>query len=217
MARPDKSKVSAVAQSHSLFYVISFLEGGAVMACELIGAKLIAPYYGNSLYVWTSVLGTTLGGLTSGYYLGGIVSQKPGIRRKLSIILLVSALLFGLMPQISAAVMGATISLSIQLGSLLSCIVFIFPLLLCFGMVSPLIIRIVSQNVESVGKKAGTVYSVSTAGGILMTFVVAFYSIPELGLAASSYGSAALLLAACLLSLRASNRPGAPAPEGVPA
>ena len=173
------------------------------MACELIGAKLIAPYYGNSLYVWTSVLGTTLGGLTSGYYIGGAVSAKPGLRRNLTIILCASALLFALMPLLSAIVMNATIGLSIQLGSLISCAVFIFPLLFCFGMVSPLIIRIVSENVESVGKKAGTVYSISTGGGIVMTFSVAFYSIPALGLAASSYGTAALLGAACVLSLLA--------------
>jgi len=26
------------------------------MAVELMGAKLVAPFYGNSLYVWTAVL-----------------------------------------------------------------------------------------------------------------------------------------------------------------
>ena len=64
----------------TLFYIVSCLEGAAVMIGELAGAKLIAPFYGNSLYVWTSVLGTTLIGLASGYYLGGIVSKKYGLQ-----------------------------------------------------------------------------------------------------------------------------------------
>ena len=67
-------------------------------------------------------------------------------------------------------------------------------------MVSPLIIRIGSEKVEAVGKKAGTIYAISTLGGILMTFGVAFYSIPELGLATSSYATAGLLLAATVIS-----------------
>ncbi len=189
------------ASNYLLYYIISFLEGGAVMACELIGAKLIAPYYGNSLYVWTSVLGTTLGGLTTGYYLGGMISVKPSIKKHLRNILLASTLLFALMPLISSLIMNATLRLSIQMGSLISCLVFIFPLLLCLGIVSPLIIRIVSENVNDIGKKAGTVYAVSTLGGILMTFAVAFFSIPTLGLAISSYLSAALLLTASALSV----------------
>ena len=36
------------------------VEGGALMATELIGAKLIAPFYGTSVYVWAAVLATTL-------------------------------------------------------------------------------------------------------------------------------------------------------------
>ncbi len=51
------------------------------MAVELVGAKLLAPYFGTSLYVWAAALGTTLGGLTLGYFFGGrlrsVVSGTP--------------------------------------------------------------------------------------------------------------------------------------------
>jgi predicted membrane-bound spermidine synthase len=184
-----------------LYYAVSFLEGSAVMACELAGAKLIAPFYGNSLYVWSSVLGTTLGGLTAGYYLGGIISEKPQVRKYLIFILLISTLLMVLTPAISSIIMNLTISLSVQLGSLLSCLVFIFPVLLCFGMVSPVIIRIVSSDVTRVGKKAGTVYAISTVGGLIMTFSMGFYFIPTLGLKMSCYLTAILLAIATALSV----------------
>ena len=59
-----------------LLYVLSFIEGGAVMGAELVSAKMIAPYFGNSLYVWASVLGVTLTSLMIGYLIGGRLSVK---------------------------------------------------------------------------------------------------------------------------------------------
>ena len=53
------------------FFILAFIEGGSVMAIELLGAKMLAIYYGNSLYVWTSVLSITLAGLAAGYFAGG--------------------------------------------------------------------------------------------------------------------------------------------------
>jgi hypothetical protein len=55
---------------------LAFIEGASVMACELLGAKMIAPFFGSSLYVWASVLGITLFGLMTGYYTGGYLSEK---------------------------------------------------------------------------------------------------------------------------------------------
>jgi len=193
-------------QNYKLFYLISFLEGATVMGAELLGAKMIAPYYGNSLYVWTSVLATTLLGLTIGYYIGGNLSAKQNVNKVLMSVLGISTLLFILMPFISSAVMGATLSLSLQLGSLISCLVFILPMLICFGIVSPLIIRIVSQQVSEVGSKAGMVYTISTAGGIIMTFVMGFYMIPFLGLKMSAYICAGIMALALGINFIANNK-----------
>jgi hypothetical protein len=33
-------------------YLLSFFEGGSVMSAELIGAKMLAPVFGTTLYVW---------------------------------------------------------------------------------------------------------------------------------------------------------------------
>ena len=65
----------------SLFYLISFIEGASVMATEIIGAKLLAPLFGSSLYVWSSVMALTLGGLAAGYFFGGRISQKENSKR----------------------------------------------------------------------------------------------------------------------------------------
>jgi hypothetical protein len=46
------------------------------MVCELLGAKMVAPVYGTSLFVWSSVIGVTLAGLTAGYFAGGFLVDR---------------------------------------------------------------------------------------------------------------------------------------------
>ncbi|MBA3971743.1 MAG: hypothetical protein H0X46_06285, partial [Bacteroidetes bacterium] len=55
----------------SAIFFFAFIEGLAVMSVEFLGAKIIAPFYGTSLQVWTSVIGITMLALALGYYLGG--------------------------------------------------------------------------------------------------------------------------------------------------
>ena len=63
-------------KKHWYLCPVLLVEGASLMAVELLGAKLVAPFYGNSLYVWTAVLGITVLGLTVGYYFGGIISER---------------------------------------------------------------------------------------------------------------------------------------------
>jgi uncharacterized membrane protein YhaH (DUF805 family) len=38
------------------FFLVLLIEGSSLMVLELLGAKLLAPFYGSSLYVWTAIL-----------------------------------------------------------------------------------------------------------------------------------------------------------------
>lgn len=161
--------------------LLAFVEGAAVMVCELLGAKLVSPYFGSSLYVWASALGVTLGALMIGYYLGGVVSSKKK-SYFIYIALMVAGLLTVLMPTTAHWIMPIFIDSSVQTGTVVSLLVFMFPQLVLFGMTSPLIINTLNENKDSAGKKAGSVYAISTAGGILATFLMGFYLMPEFGL-----------------------------------
>src|SRR3990172_1699053 len=60
---------------------IVFISGGTVMVVELLGARIIAPYLGSTIYVWTSVIGVILGALSLGYFLGGrLADWRPSWR-----------------------------------------------------------------------------------------------------------------------------------------
>ncbi|MBT6440108.1 MAG: fused MFS/spermidine synthase [Flavobacteriales bacterium] len=179
----------------SFWYLISIsiIEGGAVMAVELLGAKLIAPSYGASLYVWATTLAVTMGGLTTGYLLGGVISEKYPHKLILHYIILASAIFVTIMPFTSSMIMSATLGMNLKVGIVISSLCFVFPPLVCFGMVSPLIIRLISREVKEVGNSVGTIYSISTLGGIVTTFLFGFLFIPQLGLTFSTYTTALAL------------------------
>jgi spermidine synthase len=174
-------------------YLIAFVEGGSVMAIELAGAKMIAPFFGTSLYVWASVLAVTLGGLTAGYFAGGWATYRFSPLKLLFWELLAGTLLIALMPLLAVKFMSLTGNLGLRLGSLFSSLSFMFLPLLCMGMVSPTIIQLRNTELAGTGKTAGTVYAISTIGGITMTLLMGFYFLPEWGIRKSVLLSAILL------------------------
>ncbi|MFH1319261.1 MAG: fused MFS/spermidine synthase [Bacteroidota bacterium] len=166
--------------------LISFIEGSAVMAVELIGAQLTAPYYGASLYVWSAILAITLTGLTTGYYVGGLISEKLK-KPVLYYILLFASVFILFIPITGKFIIENTLNFDFRAGVIISLLFFVFPPSVLLGMVSPIIIRKLSTKLDSAGQKAGTVYAISTIGGIMATFIFGFYIIPKIGLRLSSF------------------------------
>lgn len=184
-----------------LLLTMAFFEGAAVMACELLGAKLTAPYFGSSIYVWAAVLGITLTALMSGYYLGGYLSEKIDKPQLLPIVLSIAGGLLTIMPFTSQLVMRATIDLSVQLGATLALSCFMLPPLLFMGMSSPIIINLLNRRVETSGKTAGSVYAISTLGGILSTFLMGFSLMPRFGLRLPALIFGSILIILCMIPL----------------
>lgn len=152
------------------------------MAVELMGAKLVAPFYGGSLYVWTAVLTTTVLGLTLGYYAGGRLSRKRPSETMLFIILGISALLVLALPLTASIAIALTKGMGLIVGICITCALLLLPPMFCFGMVGPMVVALMSSELETVGKTAGTVYFTSTLGGIAATFFFGLYFIPVAGL-----------------------------------
>lgn len=185
------------------------------MAVELMSAKLVAPFYGSSLYVWTTVLISTIAGLTLGYFSGGLLSRQKNIEKKLAAILSIAAALVFALPYSADALIHITSGFGLIPGICLTSLLLIIPPLLCFGMVGPIIVSLVSTEVATEGTMAGTVYFISTSGGILSTFLFGCYLIPHAGLrfcALATGVSLALLpiiyLALFMASEKASAEPG---------
>jgi len=170
-----------------LLFLLAFIEGGAVMCVELCSAKILSPYFGTSIYVWAAVLGITLTALMSGYYLGGYISSKNKNKSIIFWLMLIAGCFVTLTPVISRSVLPITINFNILTGTIISLLFFLFFPLLLFGAVSPLIINLLTQQANESGKSSGTVYAVSTLGGIITTFLVGFYTLPQFGITTTLY------------------------------
>lgn len=178
-----------------LLFILAFIEGGAVMCIELCSAKILTPYFGTSIYVWAAVLGITLTALMCGYYLGGYISSKYQNKKTIYWLMLIGGFLTTITPLISDIVLPITINLSLIVGSIISLFCFLFFPLMLFGATSPLLINYLTSDAKKSGKSSGTVYAVSTLGGIITTFVVGFYTLPEFGITKTLYGYGILVMA----------------------
>ncbi|MBL4670361.1 MAG: fused MFS/spermidine synthase [Flavobacteriales bacterium] len=190
-------------KKNTLYYLLllSFIEGATVMGTELMGAKMLAPFFGSSLYVWSSVMAITLGGLACGYFFGGILSSRKNNKLTLYRVLLIAALFTVLMPYTSKVALALFGLRSLLPAVISSSLLILFPPVFLMGAVSPLIIGIISKLGKDSGKVAGTVYAISTAGGILATFLFGFYIIPTFGLTIPAIVSGLILGVFPLISI----------------
>lgn len=163
--------------------VIVFICGAALMGLEFLAARMLAPTLGSSLYVWGSVISIVMLALSLGYWLGGEVADKYGATRTLSPVIALAGLFSVTIPALSAVVLPSVSGLGARTGSLAaSAIVFFAPSLL-LAMVSPLAVRLAARSgIERIGRSAGTLYAISTAGSIAGTLATAFWLIPLMSL-----------------------------------
>ena len=179
---------------HSILLLLAFLEGATVMAVEMLVAKMIAPLYGASLYVWSSIIGVTLIALAAGYFLGGKVSEKyAGLNTLLKLIFTVSMIL-GLLTVTASGIISSVSGYSIRTASFSAFILLGAPMTL-LGMVPPLIIGTLTSLVKDSGRVSGMVYAISTAGGIFATLTIGFYVLPAYGIKGPLLMIAAILMA----------------------
>lgn len=183
---PDAGRASAhrngLPVSGRLLYVSVFLSGAVVMTFELVGSRLLAPFLGSGLVVWTSLIGVVLGALSLGYWIGGVLADSRRDSDSLGLLLMGSGLLIALTALLSEPILGWGVPAGrVELHSLLVSLVLFAPASVVLGCVSPYATRLGISGLKEAGRHIGTVYAVSTAGSILGTFAAGFFLIPWLG------------------------------------
>lgn len=79
-------------------YLITFLSGAVVMAFEILGSRVLAPFFGNSIFVWGNLISVFMLGLAADYYLGGLLSSRGCSFQGLALLLFAPAVLISLFP-----------------------------------------------------------------------------------------------------------------------
>src|SRR3990172_5761506 len=116
-----------------------FVCGAVVMVFELVGSRVLGPYFGTSIFVWTSLIGIILGSLSLGYTIGGKVADRKPSLGQLSMIAFLAAVSIGLTILIKAPLLEALYQgiSTIKIGSVAASLILFLPTSVLLGMVSP--------------------------------------------------------------------------------
>jgi len=183
--------------------VFVFISGAVLMCLEIVGSRVLAPDFGNSIFTWGSLITVVLAALSLGYFLGGHLADRRPRRWLLSAIGLLSAAAILAVPLIGPGISDAirAADLGRRAGPLLATLVLFFPAGVLLGMVSPFAVKLCSVQIEEIGRTAGSLYALSTAGSILGTLLTGFVLIPAIGVAAILYCSALLMASVSVVLL----------------
>ena len=53
-----------------------FITGACVLIIELMGTRILAPYFGSGIYTWSALIAITLAALALGYSFGGRLADR---------------------------------------------------------------------------------------------------------------------------------------------
>jgi spermidine synthase len=179
----------------------AFCTGAALLAIELAASRVLAPYFGGSLYVWGSLIGVVLAGLALGYWLGGaIVDRWPRLDLLLGLIA-AGALATVAIPLVSHDVMRWVVDWDPgpRADPLLAALILFAPASVLLAAATPTAVRLSARSGKGVGGIAGRLFAISTLGSIAGTFATAFWLLPEIGTHELFGIVAGVLLAAAML------------------
>jgi spermidine synthase len=161
-----------------------FLSGGGLLALEIAASRVLAPYFGSSIYVWGALIGIILTGLAVGYWAGGALADRLPHPWLLSAVLTLGGLLVLLVPVIDNPLQEAIARWNPgpRADPLLAAAALFGPASVILAMATPIAVRLSTQLLERVGTASGRLFAISTAGSICGVFATAFFLIPRLGL-----------------------------------
>jgi len=196
-----------------MLHTIIFVTGGAILALELLASRILTPYFGVSLYIWSGILSITLVSLAAGYWRGGRLAagraNHPPPPEKL-------AYLFARMPaQASIAIVVACLvypylfyrlaQLDLVFGAFIACCVFLLVPLYVTSAMNPLLVAILLRQSAARGELgdagAGRVFFISTLGSVAGVIITAFGLIQYMSNFAAALTVAAILAALPLVML----------------
>jgi len=171
-----------------------FFTGAGIMVLEILGTRIIGPYYGVDLYVWSSLITVTLISLAAGYWFGGRLADKKPEINLLYLFIFFAGIFIILIPSISHPVLKFSRIFGIQGGALFSsCVLFMIPLVF-LGMATPFSVKLLTRELKVLGATAGKLYAISTLGSVFGTILCGFILIPNLGITKIVYLQAIVLI-----------------------
>ena len=162
---------------------IVFVSGAVVMGVEIMASRLLAPYYGDSVYTWGSLIAVIMIALAIGYRRGGKKADRYASYMGLLNLVMIAGTFVTLIPLSAPFVLELVRELGIpqMYEPLLPSVILLTIPTMYLGMVSPYALRLVAKNLDEIGDVSGGLSSLNTIGSIFGTFLTVFFLIPNFG------------------------------------
>ena len=195
MKRPPL-KTALSSPSPTPFLLTSlFLSGATSLVLELVGARLVSPFYGSSIYTWSALITTTLIALAAGYAWGGRLADRDPHLTLFARLLLAAGLTAAVIPVLREQVLRASAPLGVKLGAMTAAALLVGPTLALLGTLGPIATRVTATGAFDAGRRSGDAWALSTAGSVAGAALTGFVLIPHWPCSKILFAAAALLIA----------------------
>lgn len=161
-------------------YLTAAVNGAAILIVEILGAKMLSPYFGTSHFVWTAQIAVTLVSLAVGYWFGGLlVDKSPNLKRLYWCMIFAAVYLVGSVSLVKP-VSFAALKMGLATGSVVTALFLFFVPLTLLAVTGPFLARILIRTMDASGGVVGRISAVSTFGSVAGTLLIAYVLIPLL-------------------------------------
>lgn len=164
-------------------YVALFVLNAAEMILELVASRLMSPYFGNSNFVWTAIIGIILLASSLGNIIGGKLAARKNPRFWTGILLLLTSIYIAMTPLIDAPILQSIKDghFGTQFSAVVGSIVFFLIPSTLMGVITPIIMKERIGDGKDKAKESGRITAIIAIGSLVGTFVGGFWLIPALG------------------------------------
>ena len=179
-----------------ILYFKLFSTGAIVLGLELVASRILIPFFGVSLHVWSSILAVTLIALAIGYKFGGFLSNRLSSSHLILYFIgsgTLSSTWINFASYTYPQLLSKLATWDFVLGSITACIYILLVPLVIFSSLNSTLVAILNDPDRGRDKdkdhKSGSVFFISTIGSVIGVFVVTYFVLPNY----SNFASYAIL------------------------
>jgi hypothetical protein len=169
-----------------VLFVLIFCLGILSMGLQLVASRVLAPFFGSSIFVWASLITTFLAAFSAGSFIGAFVSGKP-LTVQGRIMAVVMSIASGALLFNSLCCYAVCDWMDLHIDNLPAkliaiCVLLYFVPIACLSTLTPVCVGFYDRWRRSAGKSAGLLNGVSTLGNIAGVLLAALVLIPTFGI-----------------------------------
>lgn len=162
--------------------VVAFVAGGCLMVLEVTASRVLAPEFGNTVYLWSAIIGMILAALSLGYRLGGFLAASGDRLARLVALSAGTGMAVAVVPPLSGPLLSALApTMSPEGGAMVATFLLFFLPSALIGALSPVTVKVLAEAGVEVGQASGRISALGAMGSILGTFATGFVLLPNFG------------------------------------